>query len=46
MNIPADLWEEILEFIQNQVDVKDGEDGPQPNKAMSLYSRIEREVQP
>lgn len=44
--VPFDLWHEILEFIEQQVDVRDSEDGvPLPNKAMSLFSRIEQEVE-
>ena len=42
INVPLDLWNEIVDFITDQVDVKDGDDGRQePNKAMSLSMQIE-----
>jgi len=45
IEIPADLWDEILDFIEDQVDVRDGGDGtPLPNTAMYLTTRIEHEV--
>ncbi len=45
VSVPRDLWGEIVEFIEDQVDVRDGEDGSQlPNEAMHLSTRIEREV--
>ena len=35
------LWDEIVDFINDRVDVRDGEDGAQlPNDAMSLSMRI------
>jgi len=44
-NVPADLWDEIVEFIEDHVDVVDSDDGrPAPNTAMHLSSRIEQEV--
>lgn len=43
--VPQDLWDEIMEFIEQQVDVRDGSDGQQlPNTAMYLSSRIDHEV--
>ena len=42
--VPFDLWDNIEDFIQGQVDVRDGADGPRPNRAMHLFSRIEQEV--
>ena len=43
VSVPVDLWNEIAEFIEDQVDVKDGPDGEQsPNKAMSLSMQIEQ----
>ena len=43
INVPLDLWNEIVDFITDQVDVRDGEDGAQlPNEAMSLSTRIEQ----
>lgn len=42
--VPADLWDEIVDFITDQVDVRDGADGPTPNTAMSLSTRIDQEV--
>ena len=44
ITIPFDLWDEIHDFIYNQVDVRDGADGPRPNRAMHLFQRIEAEV--
>ena len=42
VKVPCDLWNEIVEFIEDQVDVRDGPDGEQrPNQAMSLAQRIE-----
>jgi hypothetical protein len=42
--VPAALWDEIMEFIEDQVDVKDGDDGRQePNRAMSLRQQIAEE---
>lgn len=38
------LWDEIYEFIDDHVDVRDGADGPIPNRAMSLKSRIDEEL--
>lgn len=42
--IPQDLWDEIVDFITDQVDVVDGTDGLRPNKAMQLVRRIDTEV--
>lgn len=41
--VPADLWDEIRDFIDQHVDVCDGADGPRPNDAMSLSQQIENE---
>lgn len=38
-----DLLEEVREFLDNYIDVLDGDDGqPRPNRAMSLDSEIAR----
>lgn len=42
--IPPDLWDEIVDFITDHVDVVDGSDGPRPNRAMHLSQRIDEEV--
>lgn len=42
--VPADLWDEIGDFIDDHVDVRDGSDGPVPNTAMHLAERIKHEV--
>lgn len=44
--VPESLWNEILEFIEDHVDTRDGELAGEvlPNKAMSLMTRIEMEV--
>jgi hypothetical protein len=41
VKVPCELWNEIVEFIEDQVDVRDGSDGPRPNKAMHLAQEIE-----
>jgi hypothetical protein len=42
VNVPADLWNEIVEFIEGQVDVVDGSYGvPHANRAMQLQQEIE-----
>ena len=41
VTVPKALWDEIVDFITDRVDVRDGEDGPRPNDAMSLSQRIE-----
>lgn len=38
--VPVALWDEIAEFIEGQVDVRDGDDGPRPNTAMHLSQQI------
>jgi hypothetical protein len=40
VTVPKDLWNEIMDFINDRVDVRDGEGGPKPNDAMSLSQRI------
>ena len=40
VNVPKELWNEIAEFIENLSDVRDGKDGPRPNDAMLLSSKI------
>jgi hypothetical protein len=42
--VPDDLWDEIYEFIVDHVDIRDDSDGPLPNRAMSLQTRIDAEV--
>jgi hypothetical protein len=43
VKVPCELWNEIVEFIEDHVDVVDGSDGPRPNKAMHLTQQIEQE---
>lgn len=38
------LLEEVSEFLDHYVDVRDGEDGPRPNKAMSLKHEVDQEI--
>lgn len=38
------LLEEMSEFLEPYVDVRDGSDGPLPNKAMSLQSAVADEI--
>jgi hypothetical protein len=40
ISVPIDLWAEILDLLDDYSDVRDGADGPRPNDAMSLRSRI------
>lgn len=43
--ISDDLWDDIYEFIDDHVDVVDGDYGEQrPNRAMQLKSKIDREL--
>lgn len=35
-----ELLEDIEEFLEPFVDVRDGSDGPRPNKAISLQQRV------
>jgi hypothetical protein len=39
------LLQEVAEFLDPYVDVRDGEDGPLPNKAMSLLQSVEDEIE-
>ena len=41
VKVPCELWIEIVEFIEDHVDVRDGSDRPLPNKAMILQQQIE-----
>lgn len=44
VQVPCELWNAIVDFITDRVDVRDGLDGaPTPNEAMHLVSRIEQE---
>jgi hypothetical protein len=38
----VNLLDDVKEFLDNYVDVVDGDDGPRPNRAMSLTSEIDR----
>jgi hypothetical protein len=40
-----DLLNEVAEFLEGQADVRDGSDGPRPNKAMELMARAEIEIE-
>lgn len=43
--VSLDLWNEICEFLEDHMDVKDGSYGePHPNRAMSIITRIQAEV--
>jgi hypothetical protein len=44
VRVPQPVWDEILDFITDRVDIKDGADGPVPNAAMSLLNQIQEEV--
>jgi hypothetical protein len=39
------LLNEVAEFLEGQADVRDGSDGPRPNKAMELMARAEIEIE-
>jgi hypothetical protein len=39
------LLEEVAEFLEGQADVRDGSDGPRPNRAMSLMSEVELTIE-
>ena len=40
------LLEEVAEFLEDQSDVRDGDDGrPLPNKAMVLLQQVEQEIE-
>lgn len=41
--LEADLLE-CREFLEDQVDVNDGDDGPVPNRAMALVSMIDESL--
>jgi hypothetical protein len=40
-----DLLNDVAEFLEGQADVRDGSDGPRPNKAMELMARAEIEIE-
>lgn len=41
VNVPSDLWNEIVQFIMDREDIRDGSDGkPLPNDAMVLGLKI------
>lgn len=43
VEVPCHLWNNIVEFIEEQVDVRDGSYGEQvPNRALQLAEEIER----
>ena len=42
--IPFDLLDELTDYFQQRADVKDGSDGPRPNREMLLQGRLESEV--
>ena len=43
--LPEDLVVRLLEYLDDHMDVLDGEDGtPRPNRAMSLYGELERAI--
>lgn len=39
-----ELLEDVSEFLGPYVDIRDGSDGPRPNKAMSLQAEVEHEI--
>jgi hypothetical protein len=39
------LLEEVAEFLEGQADVRDGSDGPRPNRAMSLMAAVELTIE-
>jgi hypothetical protein len=39
------LLEEVAEFLEGQADVRDGSDGPRPNRAMSLMAEVELTIE-
>jgi hypothetical protein len=39
------LLNDVAEFLEGQADVRDGSDGPRPNKAMELMARAEIEIE-
>jgi hypothetical protein len=39
-----DLLEEVAEFLEPYIDVRDGSDGPLPNKAMTLSAEVNGEI--
>lgn len=38
------LLEEVADFLEGQSDVKDGSDGPRPNRAMQLLGQVSLEI--
>lgn len=43
VTVPAGLWADIVDFIEQRSDVRDGSDGQQlPNDAMVLTLEIDR----
>ena len=42
--ISFDLLDELTDYFQQRADVKDGSDGPRPNREMLLQGRLESEV--
>ena len=40
----VDLLQQVIEFLNPYVDVRDGADGPRPNAAMSLVQECEQEI--
>ncbi len=40
-----ELLEDVAEFLEGQMDADGGPDGYTPNKAMSLYTEVEQEIQ-
>lgn len=42
--IPFDLLDEIEDYFEQRQDVRDGSDGPRPNREMHLYQRLRDEA--
>ena len=39
--VPYELYEDLMNFLNNYADIKDGADGPRPNNAMRLVVDLE-----
>lgn len=40
--IPESLYDELIEYLTDRHDIRDGSDGPLPNTAMRLTTELEQ----
>lgn len=40
VTIPRELYDELLEYFTDREDIRDGEHGPRPNRAMVLATQL------